>query len=129
MLIFATFLIVFRKFFGLKLVINIINEIYDLRQWRPLLHTRVGSEYEEGGSLVGVLWRWTRWYSSLSTQAFSGTSVASYPSVHTFAIPLHGSFSLERLKAGYRAYSSIETVFTYCVIRNPLRLYWKSRLV
>ena len=42
---------------------------------------------------------------------------------------LHGGFSLECLKANYRAYSSIETVFTYCVIRNPLRLYWKSRLV
>ena len=42
---------------------------------------------------------------------------------------LHGGFSLECLKADYRAYSSIETVFTYCVIRNPLRLYWKSRLV
>ena len=39
---------------------------------------------------------------------------------------LHGGFSLECLKADYRAYSSIET---YCVIRNPLRLYWKSRLV
>ena len=41
----------------------------------------------------------------------------------------HGSFSLKCLKADYRAYSSIETVFTYCAIRNPLRLYWKSRLV
>ena len=29
----------------------------------------------------------------------------------------------------YRVYRSIETVFTYCVIRNPLRLHWKSRLV
>ena len=35
---------------------------------------------------------------------------------------LHGGISLKRLKADYRAYSSMETVFTYCVIRNPLRL-------
>ena len=42
---------------------------------------------------------------------------------------LHGGFSLERRKEDYRAYSSIETVFIYCVIRNPLRLYQKSRLV
>ena len=66
--------------------ILMIKDILSLN--RPLLHARVGSEYEEGGLLVGVLWRWTRRYSTLSAQAFSGISVASYPSVQTYAIPL-----------------------------------------